>query len=162
MRKGSGKSGKPRSRVAPLVRGVLNTKAKGNLGELAFVHKAASLGFGVAKPHGDNERYDFIVDSGERLWRVQVKTTYKLYRGAYRTMSCRNHRKRYRVEEIDFLVAYIVPRNVWYVIPVDCLGRGYDLAFYPSGCRQGGHFECYREAWHLMAARACSASVGRE
>jgi hypothetical protein len=35
------------------------------------LHKAAALGFGVAKPYGDSERYDFILDSGERLWRVQ-------------------------------------------------------------------------------------------
>jgi len=52
-----------------MVRGAMNAKARGELAELAFVLKAASLGFGVAKPHGDNERYDFIVDSGERLWK---------------------------------------------------------------------------------------------
>jgi hypothetical protein len=41
---------------APLVRGPLKTKEKGELAELAFLHKAASLGFGVAQPHGDSER----------------------------------------------------------------------------------------------------------
>jgi hypothetical protein len=29
-----------------------------------------SLGFGVSKTWGDSERYDFILDSGKRLWRV--------------------------------------------------------------------------------------------
>ena len=65
-----------------MVRGKLNSKAKGELGEMIFLHKASSLGFGVAKPFGDNERYDFILDSGERLWRVQVKSTYGLYGSA--------------------------------------------------------------------------------
>ena len=61
---------------ALLVRGPQNNKAKGDVVELGFAHKAASLGFGAAKPYGDNERYDFILDSGERFWRVQVRSTY--------------------------------------------------------------------------------------
>jgi hypothetical protein len=72
------KSGNPRERtrqITLLVRGPLNAKEKGELGELAFLHKAASLGFGVAQPYGDKEHYDFILDSGERFWRVQVKST---------------------------------------------------------------------------------------
>ena len=51
-----------------------NSKRKGELSEAAFLLKATSLGFGVAKPWGDSERYDFILDSRERLWRVQVKS----------------------------------------------------------------------------------------
>ena len=51
----------------PLVRGPRGKRARGDLVELAFLHKAASLGFGVAKPYGDTEHYDFILDSGEFL-----------------------------------------------------------------------------------------------
>jgi hypothetical protein len=36
-------------------------KRKGEAVELAFMLKAVSLGFGVAKPWGDSERYDFIL-----------------------------------------------------------------------------------------------------
>ena len=49
--------------------------AGGGSAEMGFMFKAAGLGFGVAKPCGDSERYDFILDSGKRLWRVQVKST---------------------------------------------------------------------------------------
>jgi len=52
--------------------------------ELGFMHKSASLGFEVAKPYGDSCRYDFILDSGERLWRVQVKSTYGTGTKSYR------------------------------------------------------------------------------
>src|SRR5437588_7878910 len=41
----------------------VNTKRKGELSEAAFLLKAAGLGFGGAKPWGDSERYDFILDS---------------------------------------------------------------------------------------------------
>ena len=155
MKKASKKKRKSPQPIVPLVRGELNAKARGELGELAFVHKAASLGFGVAKPHGDNECYDFILDSGERLWRVQVKSTYCVSGGAlgYRVMSRRNHLEPYSDNEIDFLVAHIVPRNLWYVVPVKSVGTRSFIHFHPSGCNQaGGFFESYREAWHLMAA----------
>jgi len=152
MRKDSRKSPEPRWQSAPLVRGKLTCKAKGELGELAFVHKAASLGFGVAKPHGENEPYDFILDSGKRLWRVQVKSIFSLFRDGYRTVGQRSNHDIYKIDEIDFFVAYIVPRDIWYVIPSSHLPASRALAFYPSGCKRGGgHFECWREAWHLMA-----------
>src|SRR6202007_2276212 len=41
----------------------LVTKRRGELAELAFTLKAASLGFAVPKPFGDRERYDVIVDA---------------------------------------------------------------------------------------------------
>ena len=136
----------------------MNIGEKGELAELAFVLKAASLGFGVAKPHGTNERYDYVVDSGERFWRVQVKSTSVAFRGGYQVPSRGGDQKPYTAEEIDFLVAYIAPLGIWYVIPVNCVTSSTNLCLYPSGCTRGGHFERYREARHLMAARTSAAS----
>src|SRR5580658_10201947 len=52
-----------------------NPKRTGELSEAAFMLKARTLGFNPAKPWGDSERYDFILDTGPRLWRVQLKCT---------------------------------------------------------------------------------------
>jgi hypothetical protein len=154
--------GKHGTQVAPLVRGVLSSKAKGEIGELAFLHKAASLGFGVTMTYGDNERYDFIIDSGERLWRVQVKSTYCACRNGYRTVGYRGDRKAYTDKEIDFLVAYIGPLNTWYVIPVRYLATALPLNFYPlGGKRRSGYFEFCREAWYLMAPGAGATEQSR-
>src|SRR5262249_36592856 len=53
-----------------------NTKRTGEFSEAAFLTKATSLGFKVAKPWGDSERYDFIVacaaEPPEFFWRVQI------------------------------------------------------------------------------------------
>jgi len=98
-----------KSRKPPACR---NTKRQGELAELAFACKAASLGFGVAKPYGESERFDFIVSSGRRLWRVQVKSTYKARKRGYRinAFGNRNHGVSiYTKEEIDLLVVYLVP-----------------------------------------------------
>src|SRR5271169_2413085 len=121
MRKKSRNSCEPTRAIAPLVRGPRTEKEKGELGELAFLHKAASLGFGVAKPYGDSESYDFILDSGERFWRVQVKSIYSHLRRVYRAQAAHSNGRRYKAREIDFVVAYVVPRDVWYVIPVNCV-----------------------------------------
>ena len=38
------------------------------------MRKAATLGFAVAKPWGDCDRYDVIVRFGKVFWRVQIKS----------------------------------------------------------------------------------------
>jgi hypothetical protein len=155
MKKKSGNLRQRTRQVAPLVRGPLKTKEKGELAELAFLHKAASLGFGVARPHGDSERYDFILDSGERFWRVQVKSIFGLVEGIYRARCTHGDKIPYTAEEIDFLVVYIASENLWYVIPVNCVPASAVLSFYPSGRERGsGRLEAFREAWHLMAPGA--------
>src|SRR5947208_8797147 len=56
--------------------GLTTRKRRGEAAEAAFLAKASGLGFGVAKPWGDSERYDFLLDSGHGdFWRVQVKST---------------------------------------------------------------------------------------
>jgi len=70
--------------VLPELKGVIeeasrpqrkNPKRTGELAEAAFLLKAQSMGFRVLKPWGDSERYDFVLDSGGRLWRVPPKWT---------------------------------------------------------------------------------------
>ena len=155
MKRKSGNSRLRTRQTAPLVRGPLKTKEKGELAELAFLHKAASLGFGVARPHGDSERYDFILDSGERFLRVQVKSIFGMVEGMYRLRCTHGDKIPYTSKEIDFLVAYIAAEGIWYVIRVDCAPASSVLAFYPSGRERGrGRFEAFHEAWHLMAPGA--------
>jgi hypothetical protein len=124
---------------------------------MGFMFKAAGLGFGVAKPWGDSERYDYILDSGQRLWRVQVKSTYVARTHSYTVHSQGRfgpNNKAYTAEQIDMLVAYIVAEDAWYVIPVAAFVPRTMIALYPSGSkkRNSGRYEKYREAWALMKA----------
>ncbi len=127
-----------------------NAKKRGEWVEMAFMHKASGLGFGVAKPYGDSERYDFILSSGKCLWRVQVKSTsYGVGGGYCVTVQGRSKggRVAYTSEEIDILAAYIVLEDIWYMIPVEALQATKTLGLYPAGARKGaGRFEKYREA----------------
>lgn len=127
-------------------------KWMGEVAESAFLYKAAHYGLIVAKPWGDSSRYDFIVDSGKELLRVQVKSTGCLCEERYAIAAhgC-NPRLGYSAEEIDFLVAWIVPEDTWYVIPVKAFAPRTHLWLYPRG-GHAGQYEQYREAWELLGA----------
>src|SRR5438128_8890814 len=60
-----------------------NPKRAGEISEAAFVLRAHSLGFLVAKPWGDSEKYDFVLDAGSKLWRVQLKSTEVVHARGY-------------------------------------------------------------------------------
>jgi hypothetical protein len=131
-----------------------NSKRTGELSEAAFLHKAVGLGFRVTKPWGDSERYDFVLDSGRRLWRVQIKCTAAERAGGYHIQPIHfvygKNKVFYTAEDIDVLAAHIVPLDVWYVVPVGALAQGSSLRLYPDdGCRTA-RFEKYREAWHVF------------
>jgi hypothetical protein len=121
----------------------------GELAEAEFLAKAAGMGFGVSRPWGD-ERYDFVLDSGHGFSRVQVKSTRKSRAPrSYGVVVSSNRLAAYDATEIDFLVAYVVPLDLWYVIPVNKIQGTMTLYFHPDGCRS--KWEKYREAWCLMA-----------
>ncbi len=128
----------------------LDVKQRGELAELAFMRKAAALGFAVAKPWGDSDRYDVIVRTGKVFWRVQIKSAWRTRpaRHHYRVKTTGSSNSQYSAEEIDFLVAYIFPNDAWYVFPVALIETRKILCITPGGKRSP--FEPYREAWKLM------------
>jgi hypothetical protein len=104
-----------------------NPKRMGEMSQAAFLVKAQSLGFGLALPWGDSEKYDFVAWArpGGRLLRVQVKATGRLNRGGYDVQpvySTRSEGKKiYTEQDIDVLAAHVVRESgldVWYLLPV--------------------------------------------
>ena len=130
-----------------------NTKRTGERSEAAFLHKASQLGFALAKPWGDSERYDFILDNGCDLLRIQIKATDSLRAQAYETRaaySLGKGRAVYSTYDIDFLAAHIIPLDLWYIVPVlECM-RAPMLRFYPHRQAKKMRLEKYRDAWHLL------------
>jgi hypothetical protein len=61
-------------------------------------------------------------------------------RGSYKDLP-------YTADDIDFLVAYIVPRDVW-LVPVKLVPPVVGMCCYSLGCRRGGSYE----AGNLMAS----------
>jgi hypothetical protein len=144
-RAGSTRAGSTRAaeRLAP--------KRLGEIGEAEFIAKVIGLGFVAAKPWGDNEAYDFIVNLRWVFWRVQVKSAHVI--GEDGTYSFRAHdcgQKSYTAEDIDALVAYAKPEGVWYVFPVRVVEGLKSLKLYPGSRRKRSKYEKYREAWEIL------------
>jgi hypothetical protein len=137
---------------AAQARGIASAR-RGDLGEVAFVHKAMSLGYVVAKPYGQMHRYDFMVEAGPNIWRVQVKSCMAMSKGLYCVMSrCHtNHVEvAYSESDFDFLVAYVMSEETWYVLPVCAVVGHGSLLFRPKGYTRRDPYACYRGAWHLL------------
>ncbi len=136
--------------------GITTRKRSGEAAEAAFLARASDLGFGVARPWGDSERYDFILDSGRGFVRVQVKSTQRYAEGRYR-VKAGGSKTIYTLDEIDFLAAYLIPEDLWYVVPVAAFAGSKGLRFYPHDGRKS-LFEQYREAWCLLCGK-CGADT---
>jgi hypothetical protein len=141
-----------RAQQASLHSGIARQK-QGERGELAFLSKASSLGFDLSLPYGQGLRYDFVVDGGRNLWRVQVKTTEHMLNGLYLVgIHHRANRKahNYTESEIDFVAVYILPEQTWYILPVREVTEHRSLLFRPKGYARRDPYAHYREAWHLL------------
>src|SRR3974390_742993 len=91
----------------------------GDLVELRFWMEASRRGVIVSTPH-EKARYDFIVDCGTRLWRVQVKSTTVLHgTAAYRLgLYAKKSNRLYQSSEVDLIAAYVIPTQDWYIFPL--------------------------------------------
>jgi len=169
MTENSAASIKPRRKLRSIACTTQYSKRKGMMAELIFVVKAASMGFAVSKPYGDCEPYDLVVEEGGRLLRIQVKSVFSTARWGYTVAVARRHYRgpmtQYSAEEIDFIAAYVVPHDVWYIVPISEIGSSTQIHLYPEGAKRinGAHFEKYREAWDLLRLGAVRPTeLGRE
>jgi hypothetical protein len=123
---------------------------------MLFMVKAARKGFATAKPFGDSRRYDFVLDVGTRLWRVQVKSSSAEQYGSYLVNLQRNANGEavpYDPSEIDFVVAYVTPCDAWFVIPVEAIAGQQSAKMCLRGNPRSGKMGKYWEAWGLMTWR---------
>lgn len=103
----------------------MNTQYKGQLTEQKCFVKCLEHDFIVSKPLFDNARYDFILDSGKKLYKVQVKTsswnddhsafTFNGY--SQHSIGNGNKRMKYTNEEIDFFMTE--KDGIFYLYPAE-------------------------------------------
>jgi PD-(D/E)XK endonuclease len=96
-------------------------KRRGEAAEAAFLARATHLGFRVLLPWGESNPYDAAVDFGRALLRVQVKSAGS-YNAGYTIKTTGANGRVYTLDDIDFVVGYVVPEGIWYVIPVEAVG----------------------------------------
>jgi len=99
-----------------------DTKAIGDRSELEVAIALARVGYLVSKPLFDSHRYDLIIDDGEKLFRVQVKTG-RLRGGSIKVPCFSTHaqgptvlQRSYR-GEIDFIGVFCPQTGEVYMVP---------------------------------------------
>ena len=139
---------KKRNRRKPKIS---DKKLRGEWTEMVFLTRATELGLPVSKPWGESKSYDFVVGWPGHFVAVQVKSTIQeiseeLKKGY--SCSVRRGRTTYRKGSFDFLAAYVIYEDAWYIIPEEViLGMKWiSLATNSDKAR----YEQYREAWHLL------------
>lgn len=111
-------------------------KCQGDIAELKFILLNKELGYIVSKPFGEDCKYDVIVDTGEELQRVQVKSTRNKEtanrKNCYNCGVCSGHdsKKRYTEDSVDYIAIYVIPENAWYKIPIKEI-KGKTVKLYP-------------------------------
>lgn len=113
--------------------------------------RAAEHGLPVSKPWGEMSSYDFVIGKTGRFVSVQVKSTI-CREGTGYECTVRGGHKAYPAGAFDFLAAFVVPADAWYVIPLKLIRGKRSIMLHPDS--QTGEYEKYREAWHLLREAA--------
>jgi hypothetical protein len=135
---------------------ISDKKLRGEWAEMVFMTRATELGLPVSKPWGESRSYDFVVGRPAHFVAVQVKSTTSALEQGW---VCKlRGSKPYPPGSFDFLAAYIVFEDAWYIIPEEEV-LGMDNITLHTGS-SWENYEKYREAWHLLRA-AAGAVPGR-
>jgi PD-(D/E)XK endonuclease len=90
-----------------------------------------------------------------RLIRVQVKSSTQLLNGLYHLNAHRRINGRavpYKLSEIDFIAAYVIPEDSWFIFPLPHILGLTSLLLSPKTRRRPSLYDNYREAWHHLSA----------
>ncbi len=126
---------------------IRDNKKRGEWAESVFVARAAEHGLEISKPFGDSGRFDCVVGGPGKFVAVQVKCTIAK-QGDAKGYICnlKTNNKKYRAGSFDFLAAYAILEDTWYIVPEKAI-RGMSAI---SLCSTMPKYEQYREAWHLL------------
>jgi hypothetical protein len=125
-------------------------KEQGEWAELCFMTRAAGMGLRVVKPFGDSSSYDVGLECANGILRVQVKSTvYRRPGGRSYSLHLVGHNKQqYAKGTVDFFAIYLVPPDIWYILPFEQAGGKLTVHLTPGGKRE--KHKKYREAWDLL------------
>ncbi|HXM60880.1 MAG TPA: group I intron-associated PD-(D/E)XK endonuclease [Terriglobales bacterium] len=144
---------------------IKHPKLRGEWAEMCFMARAAEHGLSVTRPWGEMSRYDFAVEYKGRFVRVQVKSTMFLDRGGY-VVTVRGWKGKYTGDPFDFVAAYLIPLDIWYILPGDSFRMQGSVGLYPK--LKKSKYRMYKEAWHLLRGEeetvvdieACAEELG--
>jgi len=141
----------------------VNKKAEGYAVEALVLSKLLNFGFVVSRTEGDYSPYEMISDWHGKLLRIQVKST--SYQDKNNGVAWRivvsagcDTKHVYTKEDCDFVICYIKPLGVFYIIPVEKLSTT-KISLHPerdkykkskTGQQCCFRYERFKERWDLL------------
>jgi hypothetical protein len=127
-------------------------RRRGEWAEIQFMAKAAKFGLRTPKPWGESARYDMVVETRGHFVRVQVKSTIYQRRLGFYACSVKpgSKSKPYQRGEFDFVAAYVIPEDIWYIIPARVVVHGKQSTILLHTSTPTGKYAAYKEAWDLL------------
>lgn len=105
----------------------------GTLAEIRFVGQAVSCGYNVSIPFSQDSNYDCIVDVGDKLIRVQVKSTQTQTKYSYKFNTNKSRKPRaYKSNEVDYFAFYAADIDCFWIIPMDHIPKQTTLRINPN------------------------------
>ena len=125
-----------------------NCKQRGEWAELVFAARAMREGLALLRPWGESSGYDFMVEQKSgRAARVQVKST--IFReGTGYSCTLKNSKGPYRKNSFEYVAAYVIPEDVWFILPEKKVRGMWSVGLYPK--LEGSKYGEYKDAWDLL------------
>jgi hypothetical protein len=97
-----------------------------------------------------------VDQAGGGFLRVQVKST--IFReGAGFSCTLKNSRGPYRSNVFDFVAAYVIPEDLWYILPAKKIKGMWSVGLHPE--LENAKYAAYKDAWHLLRRKPREKSV---
>jgi hypothetical protein len=138
---------------------IKHAKQRGEWAEMRFMARAAEHGLQVSKPWGESASYDFVVEHGAQCVRVQVKSTMQHRDGGHSCQVRGGQDRAYTDDSFDFVAVYLIPDDVWYIIPIAQVGNQSSLFLSPG--LKNSKYGQYKEAWRLLRGNPRGGTVDR-
>lgn len=118
----------------------LSSKSSGERAELLFAAECYVHKMVVMFPHTDDINYDFVIDNGKKLLKIQVKSSRTQCSGS--TAFTINYKKTKQFSNLDFYALYCYESGNFYIVPNKIIKSN---SFYASK-----NMYMYKNAWHLL------------
>jgi len=106
-----------------------STNQKGQISESAITTRFLECGYVVLIPYGGSQRYDLLIEDGDRqFWRIQCKTGWTKHGAIYfdtanHNITGKKRDWRHYQGECDYFAVYCADLDKVYLVPIDQVGR---------------------------------------
>lgn len=121
---------------------------QGFLGEHRFIEEATLNDLDVSKPVMTNLMFDLISTNRSNVhYKIQVKSCSLIHENGCCKIKTSTRGYNYRSTDVDFFAIYIIPLDVWYIIPHEHVPCKLST-FYPS--EEKCKYHKWKNRWDLL------------